>query len=73
MIIYGSGHGPSAVVYHALRNFFLKVIHPSYGEAGPWSHNLIDHGMSPQCTINIKFLTQYQYEYICKRKFHRIH
>ena len=23
MSIYGSGHGPSAVVYHALRNFFL--------------------------------------------------
>ena len=26
MNIYGSGHGPSAVVYHALRNFFLYLI-----------------------------------------------
>ena len=27
MNIYGSGHGPSAVMYHALRISFVQILH----------------------------------------------
>ena len=31
-----------------------------------------DQNRMKQCNSNIKFLTEYENEYICKRKFHRI-
>ena len=54
-----------SITFHAIKyeEGSVQVLHP----------HIMGGGGSPgQCNTNIKFLTEYEYEYICNGKFHRI-